>query len=252
MGFLNAPLKKLWKILKYVLWSLLVLLLTAIIAIRIPAVQQYVARQAAGWLSDKLKTEVSVAGFSLSFLDKLSLDGVLVRDLNRDTLLYTGHLEVNLTDWFIFKEKKELKYIGLKDAYIYLDRPKNDSVWNYQFIADAFSGDNNTSEDAGKGFDFSLKKADFENVHFISRDRWAGEDHEAHIQKLIVDVRKVDFTNRELIIDQIMIANASYGLSDYKAGRPDNLKPRRIRAIDTTPFNPDGWQLTLHKIEIKD
>ncbi len=232
--------------------SLLVLLLAVVILVRIPAVQHYVARQAAGWLSDKLNTEVRVAGFSLSFLDKLSLDGVLVRDQGKDTLLYSGHLEVNLTDWFIFKEDKELKYIGLKDAYIYLDRPKHDSVWNYQFIADAFSGGNSTSKKSGNNFDFSLKKAVLENVHFISRDLWLGEDHEAHVQNLTVEVRKVDFKKRELIIDQVLIANASYGLSDYKAGRPDSLKPRRIRSIDTTPFNPDGWQLALHKIEIKD
>lgn len=249
---LNALLKKLWKISKYVLLSLLVLLLTAIIVVRIPAVQQYVARQAAGWLSEKLKTEVKVEGFSLSFLDKLSLDGILIRDLNKDTLLYTGHLEVNLTDWFIFKEEKELKYIGLKDAYIYLNRPKNDSVWNYQFIAAAFSSKDQASKDSGSGFNFSLKKAVLENVHFISRDLWVGEDQEAHVQQLSIDVRNVDFKQRRIIIDQIMIANSSYGLRDYKGGRPAHLKPKRVQAIDTTPFNPDGWQLALHKIEIKD
>jgi hypothetical protein len=152
----------------------------------------------------------------------------------------------------IFKEEKELKYIGLKDAYIYLDRPKHDSVWNYQFIADAFSGGNSTSKNSGSTFDFALKKAVLENVHFISRDLWLGEDHEAHVQNLTVEVRKMDFKKRELIIDQVLVNNASYGLSDYKAGRPDSLKRRRIRSIDTTPFNPDGWQLALHKIEIKD
>jgi len=227
-------------------------LLTAIIVVRIPAVQQYVAQQAAGWLSEKLKTEVKVEGFSLRFLDKLSLDGVFIRDLNKDTLLYTGHLEVNLTDWFIFKEEKELKYIGLKDAYIYLNRPKNDSVWNYQFIADAFSSKEKTTDDQGNGLNFTLNKAVLENVHFISKDLWSGQDHEAHIGEMTVDVRKMDLQQRQIIIDQILIANASYGMRDYKGGRPYNLKPKRNRAIDTTPFNPDGWQLALHKIELKD
>ena len=227
-------------------------MLTAIIVVRIPAVQQYVAQQAAGWLSEKLKTEVKVEGFSLRFLDKLSLDGVFIRDLNKDTLLYTGHLEVNLTDWFIFKEEKELKYIGLKDAYIYLNRPKNDSVWNYQFIADAFSSKEKTTDDQGNGLNFTLNKAVLENVHFISKDLWSGQDHEAHIGEMTVDVRKMDLQQRQIIIDQILIANASYGMRDYKGGRPYNLKPKRNRAIDTTPFNPDGWQLALHKIELKD
>ncbi len=234
------------------LLSLLALLLTTIIVVRIPAVQQYVARQAAGWLSDKLRTEVRIEGFSLTFLDKLSLDGVLVRDLSEDTLLYSGHLEVSLTDWFIFKDEKELKYLGLKDAYIYLNRPGNDSTWNYQFIADAFSGDDDTPGSSDNSFDLSLKKAVLEKIHFVSRDRWTGEDHEAYIERLAVDVKEMDFKKRSIIINQVLVDRASYGLSDYRAGRPESLRPKRTRTIDSTPFNPDGWQLALHKIEIKD
>ena len=41
------------------------------------------------------------------------LEGTLVLDKNKDTLLYAGVVNVNITDWFFFKDKIELKYIGL-------------------------------------------------------------------------------------------------------------------------------------------
>ena len=48
----------------------------------------------------------------------------------------SGQVRVNITDWFFFKDKIELKYIGLTDTYVHLRR--SDSVWNYQFLSDYF------------------------------------------------------------------------------------------------------------------
>ena len=45
--------------------------------------------------------------------NKMKLNGVLVKDQKGDTLLYSGQVRVNITDWFFFKDKIELKYIGL-------------------------------------------------------------------------------------------------------------------------------------------
>ncbi len=52
----------------------------------------------------------------------MKLNGVLVKDLKGDTLLSSGQVRVNITDWFFFKDKIELKYIGLTDTYIRLFR----------------------------------------------------------------------------------------------------------------------------------
>jgi len=52
-------------------------------------------------------------------------------------LLSAGKLQVHITDWFLFKDKAVLEYIGLEDAKIKLKR--SDSVWNYQFLSDYFS-----------------------------------------------------------------------------------------------------------------
>ncbi len=231
---------------------MLVLILTLVVLCRIPAVQLYVAKQASNWLSNKLHTTVDVKGFSLSFLDKLSLDGVYVQDLNKDTILYTGHLEISITDWFIFKDEKKLHFLGLKDAYIYLNRPKNDSVWNYQFIADAFASDKPSDTTTSTHFDLSLQSIELENVHFVSKDFWVGEDNEVHVGKMRVHIGEMDFAEKKIVVDEIFARNSGYGMRDYKGGRPDSLKRKRTHEIDTTPFNPEKWQLTINKLNIED
>lgn len=57
--------------------------------------------------------------------------------IKNGTILYAGNINVSITDWFFFKDKADLKYIGLEDAVIKLNR--RDSVWNYQFIVDHFA-----------------------------------------------------------------------------------------------------------------
>lgn len=67
----------------------------------------------------------------------MNLEGVLVEDRKKDTLLYAGIVQVRITDWFFLQDQAELEYIGLENAIINFNR--TDSVWNYQFLQDYFS-----------------------------------------------------------------------------------------------------------------
>src|SRR5690606_27316405 len=103
-----------------------------------------------------------------------------------DTLLYAGSVKVNITDWFFFKDKIELKYIGLEDAVIHLNR--TDSIWNYQFLSDYFSGPQTGGTQ--KNIDLSLQKVEFANITIVQQDQWRGEDMRASLNALNVDARE--------------------------------------------------------------
>ncbi len=62
------------------------------------------------------------------------LDSTLVEDSKKDTLLFAATVKVSITDWWFLKDKARLKYLGLENATIKLQR--TDSVWNYQFLVD--------------------------------------------------------------------------------------------------------------------
>ncbi|HEY8399162.1 MAG TPA: hypothetical protein VIK80_14560, partial [Flavihumibacter sp.] len=140
--------------------------------LQVSFVQNYIARDAAKRLSRALNTEVKVDHIDLEFFNTLSLNGTLVRDQARDTLLYAGALKVNITDWFFFKDKIELTYIGLENTLIDLHRV--DSVWNYQFIADYFSGPSTKKE--SQPIQLSVKQVELKNIRLLQRDEWRGEN----------------------------------------------------------------------------
>ena len=68
----------------------------------------------------------------------MAMNGLLVEDQKKDTLLYAGNASVNITDWFFLKNKATLKYVALDNALVNMER--TDSVWNYQFLIDYFGG----------------------------------------------------------------------------------------------------------------
>jgi hypothetical protein len=120
-----------------VLLVLIGLIILTYLAVQTTPVQNWLVRQITHKLSKNLNATVRIKHVDFSLFNKMHLEGTLVEDQQKDTLLYAGNLTVNITDWFFLKDNIELKYIALEDAVIHLQR--SDSVWNYQFLADYFS-----------------------------------------------------------------------------------------------------------------
>ncbi|HRP90611.1 MAG TPA: translocation/assembly module TamB domain-containing protein [Edaphocola sp.] len=226
------------------------------LVIRIPSVQLYVAQKSAAYLSNKLKTKVEVGGFSYRFFDKMSLDKVFIQDLNKDTLFYLGHLELKITDWFFIKKEKELHYLGIQDASVYLARPRKDSIWNYSFIEKAFGASknktNNSKIDKNSNdlSEFSIKEIQLKDIHFVYKDDWIGEGYDFKIGAFWLNVEQLNFEQKKLTIKDILVSKTIVSYETFKGGRPDSLKPKKW--LDTTAFNPNHWMFNVKDLEIED
>lgn len=88
--------RRLLKWLLLLLLILLLLLVTLFLVFQIPSVQQWAAEKTATYLSEQWNAEVQVDKFQIKNLDEIELGGVLIRDLERDTMIYAGALLVNL------------------------------------------------------------------------------------------------------------------------------------------------------------
>ena len=80
----------------------------------------------------------------------MDLDGVLVEDQKRDTLLWAGKVQIRITDWFFLKDQADLKYIGLENAVAKFNR--TDSVWNYTFLEKYFINQYKLKKESGHYF----------------------------------------------------------------------------------------------------
>lgn len=176
----------------------------------------------------------------------MDLEGLLVRDRSKDTLLYANKMKVRITDWFIFKDKAELKYIGLEDAMIKTNR--TDSVWNYQFIVDHFSSpkkSTTTSSSAKKGIELDLKKVDLKNVSVIQKDGWKGETLQIKLSSLLLDGNKMDFVKGDLDIAKLTLDKFQFGIYNYTGKKPKRTK--------TGAFSLDiGMDIRIAKLELND
>jgi len=232
---------------KFVLILLTVLILLYL-AIQTDLVQNALVKYATGKLSNSLGAEVRINKVSFSLFSKVSMEGTLIRDQQKDTLLYAGSLKVNITDWFFLKDKAELKFIGLENAVVKMQR--KDSIWNYQFIADYFSTPT-TNKKKKNGFELNLKKINLKNVHFFQNDLWVGTQNTIKVGALEIDAEKIDFAKNLYFINDITLTEPRVILQNLEGLRPPKLKK-------ITPyydgkemyFNPGGIGIKVKNIQI--
>ena len=218
-------------------------------ALRTSTVQTWLVGIAAKNLSKSLGTEVSVGRVGVSFFNKMSVESVLVRDQQKDTILYVGSLKVNITDYFFTRNNNEIKYLELNDALIRLNR--RNIKWNYQFLADYFSS--NKKDTAANKNSIGLKKLVFNNVRFEQNDYWRGELMHVKVENMQVDVKDADFKKRIINVNEIYINQPVFTIKDFDGLRPDSLIPKSNYAADTgLLLNPADLHLTVKKLKLID
>jgi hypothetical protein len=215
------------------------------IAVQITPVQNWLVGIATKKLSKELQTEVSIKHVSFSFFNKANLEGTFIQDKKKDTLLYAGKLRVSITDWFFLKDKAELKYIGLEDAIIKINR--KDSVWNYQFIADYFSSPKKTEKKGGLAI--SIKKIDLKDIRFVQNDLWSGEKLECNLSSLSLDADDINFDNNTISLNTLEIDRPFVSIKDFDGLKP--MMPKNKTLIDTgLQLNPSRMRLLVKHLKI--
>ncbi|MBK6936746.1 MAG: hypothetical protein IPH18_07545 [Chitinophagaceae bacterium] len=183
----------------------------------------------------------------------MHLEGVLVEDRQGDTLLFAGDVKVRITDWFIFKKDVELKYIGLENAIVKLQRP--DSVWRHQFLVDYFSSSPGSTKKKKGGIKLDLRKAELKNVTFIKKDAWLGDDMTITLGKLDLDADKIDFTGKSYSIKSLIITKPVVALEKYAKHKPTDttaLKEIIKEVLRPASWNKGGAAIQIANLKIID
>jgi hypothetical protein len=232
--------------------SLLFLIIALWIFIETPFGQNWIAGKITKRFSKELQTRIRIGHVDLSLFNRMHLEGLMVEDRSGDTLLYAGDLQVRITDWFFFKKKAELKYVGLENALIKFQR--KDSIWNNQFLFDYFSS-NDTSKSSKKGgIEFNLKKVSLKNVAFVKKDAWIGDDMMVYIGGLQLDADEINFSRKIVEVSSLDVTDPIVALRNYTGLRVESKKTLtktfpRI-ADSSLEWNPDNWVMHVANLKI--
>lgn len=202
-----------------------------------PAVQSQLAHAVTRHLTARTETAISIDSASLSVFRSLQLSGVLVRDQQGDTLLYSRQLNAGINLIRAAFGRIHLRSLHLDQALIRLQRRDDTADWNFQFLLDAFSGNDTVK---GKSPRLQIGELRLENIRFELHDRPNHTRLHFLLPRLQVAVEQTDlsrslFVIRHIILDQPDLQVYRLAGSQTDEPRADtgivhlNTKPLRLR-----------------------
>ncbi|MCW3086167.1 MAG: hypothetical protein JWP12_3533 [Bacteroidetes bacterium] len=201
------------KLLKFILWLVAVivfLLVSLIVAIKIPAVQSKLINAATNYVSSRTHTYIAIKKIGISFPKSVYVEGLLLKDLNHDTLLYAGDAKVNMDMIGLLHSKIHFKSIDLENVTAKLSRAENDTTFNFNFLLTAFSDSTKkvkVKQPKSSKTDLSIDDVSLKNIHFTYNDKHSGVYASANFSDLALSIDQLDVDNLIFKVDEVTLEN---------------------------------------------
>jgi aspartate carbamoyltransferase regulatory subunit len=116
-----------------------------LIAIQTAPVQNFARGKIVSFLENKLKTRVEIKRLDIDFPKMLVLEGVYIEDKTKDTLIAGNQLKVDIDMVKLLHSEIQINEINLNQITGKIKRQLPDTIFNYQFIIDAFASPQDTT-----------------------------------------------------------------------------------------------------------
>ncbi|CAG4989771.1 hypothetical protein DYBT9275_00375 [Dyadobacter sp. CECT 9275] len=236
--------KKVLKVLAIIILTILILVGVLIWGIQTPAGQNFLTAQANTYLRKKLKTKVNIDQIRFDIPDWVVLEGVFVADTKGDTLLAGKKLRVDLDMYSLIQGNIGINKVELSGIRANIYRTLPDTVFNFQFIVDAFaSGEPAVEDTTSAPLEMRLDNVYLKDVRLSYRDAVTGTDAESIIDTAAVHFEKFNPTLSQYHPTKLFLVNSSAKVRLYEALKKD------------TPSNPadpaDSLDLKAGDLDIR-
>ncbi len=216
---MNRIVKKSLKIVAWIAGSIIFLLLLIIVAIQIPAVQNFAKNKAVGYLEGKIKTKVSIAKLSIAFPKRIVLQGIYFEDQKHDTLLAGKEIRVDIGMFGLLHHQVNVNYLSLDGIRANIYRLKPDTTFNFQYIVNAFNSDQKktpTPNDTGSSMQFHLDKIVLNNIVATYKDDETGNNVYFKLGNFTTRITKFDLDHSIYTIPDITVKDIVANVYQYK------------------------------------
>ncbi len=189
----------------YFIAGIITLVLIVFLLIQTDWGKNVIRKKVQSYVSGKTGTEFLIGSIDYSLPKWVELNGVLMRDRQKDTLLYGKLIKADLEMLGLLKGKYEVSKILLDNVYINLTQRDTDSVFNYQFILDAFASKSEgvTSADTSV-IDLSLNQLTLKNTRFNMLDDRTGNYTRISVKDLNLELKNLDVNKMNFDIDKLI------------------------------------------------
>lgn len=204
--------RKVLRIFFRILAGLFLLLILVLVFLNTPAGKNLIRKQVERYLQEKLPTKVVIGGLDYLLPKKLGLSDVLFLDQQQDTLLSAGKITVQIDVLPLFKKKLHIREVLLSQITSHIYRPKRDSVYNYEYIIQAFAGKEpidtvTVSQDtSSSSLTIDLDRVKLYDIQFAFNDSAGGALFSVRLDTLLLSMQSMDLNQLHFDIQYLTVA----------------------------------------------
>ncbi|MBA4852205.1 translocation/assembly module TamB domain-containing protein [Emticicia sp. BO119] len=234
--------KRLTRIFLWFIVGILALVGLIIVFVQSPTGQDFLTKQAVSYLRKKLGTPVSIQKVRFRIPDWITLEGVFIPDLKKDTLLAGKRLHIDLDMVGLLSNKVKLNQIELEGIRVNINRTLPDTVFNFNYILEAFMSKEVDTTSSSDPFDISLKHVKLNNVKVTYKDAIIGTDADLYLKDLSTEFKEFNINKSQYHFANVNANGGSARLRLFKSVKPstviqrDTLNPE-VAAADTLDLN---------------
>ena len=211
----NYP-RKIARILLKTILFLLLFILVIFLLILTPPVQRFMTGKVENYLQDKLNTRVDVGRISFGLSGNISLRDIYIEDQSKDTLISGGTIRANLNLFKLFSNEVLVKDLELQNITAKIKRTLPDTVFNFQFIVDAFTTPPSADTSQTAPMKLAISDLSLDNIRLIYTDVVSGSDMFAHIGNLTAAIDTLDPYLQHYNISSVIARNVQATIKQLK------------------------------------
>jgi translocation and assembly module TamB len=249
----NYPAKIARIFLKIILFLFLFIIIIFLLVLT-PPVQRFMTSKAENYLQNKLKTKVDIGSISFGLSGKVNLQDVYIEDKTKDTLISGGSIKSHINFLKLFSNEVQIKDIELQNITAKIKRIAPDTLFNYQFIVDAFVSEKTKAPDTAQSAPLKLSISDIalDNIRLKFRDDITGNDMFAHIGNLSATIDTLDPYTYHFDIPSIIARNVQATVKQYKPlVTSEPLSKDLADASQPVPYKLTLGTIDLSKINVQ-
>ncbi|HEV7333183.1 MAG TPA: translocation/assembly module TamB domain-containing protein [Flavisolibacter sp.] len=239
--------------LKTILFLLLFILLIFLLILT-PPVQRFLTVRVENYLEKKLETRVDIGRIGFGLSGNVFLNDVYVEDKTKDTLLSGGTIRANVNFMKLFSNEVEVKDIELQNITAKIKRVLPDTVFNFQFITDAFVADQAKNPDTAQTAPMKLSISDItlDNVSLLYRDAITGMDMSGRIGYATTTIDKMDPYTQTFDFPTLILRNSRLQMKQVKPLlQPKPMSQDIAEAQAPAPLNLSFGVIDISKVAVR-
>jgi translocation and assembly module TamB len=248
----NYPRKIIRIVLKTIAFLLLFVLLIFILLLT-PPVQRFLTVRVQHYLENKLHTKVLIGRISFGLSGKVGLNNIYIEDKSKDTLVSGGSIRAHLNFMKLFSNEVRIKDLEIENITAKIKRVLPDTIYNFQFIVDAFTSESSKSPDTATSPPMKLDINDLslKNINLTYTDAVAGSDMFAHIGEFAAHIDTIDPYTQHFAVPMIVLRNSMARMKQIKPlVEPKPLSEHIANTVAPSSMNLQFGTIALEKIDL--